>query len=103
MKRIFICSRYAGNLVENAAIAERLCRRAVESGCAPFAPHLLYARFLDENDESGREAGMACGQAFMEVCDEVWVFTGDGLSHGMCREVNHARHLGKPILEMKVV
>ena len=48
MKRIFICSRYAGDVPRNTATAERLCRKAVERGCAPFAPHLLYTRFLDD-------------------------------------------------------
>ena len=32
MKRIFICSRYAGDTARNEAVAERLCRKAVEAG-----------------------------------------------------------------------
>jgi len=31
------------------------------------------------------------------------VFTGDGLSDGMRREVDHARRLGKPVVELEVL
>lgn len=103
MKRVFICSRYAGDIPRNTATTERLCRKAVEHGCAPFAPHLLYTRFLDDGKNSEREAGIACGLTFMEICDEVWVFTGEGLSDGMRREVDHAQRLGKPVVEMEVM
>ena len=55
MKKIFICSRYAGDVTRNVVVAERLCRKAVEQGCAPFAPHLLFTRFLDDEKASERE------------------------------------------------
>jgi len=103
MKRVFICSRYAGDVARNTATAERLCRQAVARGCAPFAPHLLYTRFLDDEKESEREAGIASGLAFMEVCDEVWVFTGEGISDGMRLEVDYARRIGKPVIEWDMI
>lgn len=103
MKRVFICSRYAGDIRHNTAIAQRLCRMAVERGCAPFAPHLIYPLFLYDGNSSEREAGIACGLMFMEICDEVWVFTGAGLSDGMRREVAHAQSLGKPVIEVPIV
>jgi len=31
------------------------------------------------------------------------VFTGEGLSDGMRREVDHARRLGKPVIELGVM
>ena len=77
MKRIFLCSRYAGNTANNETVAERLCRKAIEAGHAPFAPHLLYPRFLDDRNVSERELGITCGLTFMAVCDEVWVYTAD--------------------------
>jgi hypothetical protein len=36
----------------------------------------------------------------MEACDEVWVFVGAGVSDGMRREIDHARGLGKPVVEI---
>lgn len=101
MKRIFICSRYAGDVSMNTKVAERLCRKAVERGCAPFAPDLLYTRFLDDEKASEREVGISCGLTFMETCDEVWVFIGHGVSDGMRREIAHARSLGKPVVEVE--
>lgn len=95
MKRIFICSRYAGDTARNEAVAERLCRKAVEAGHAPFAPHLLYPRFLDDRRREERDRGIACGLAFMEACDEVWVYVG------MRRETARALELGKPVVEIE--
>jgi hypothetical protein len=103
VKRVFICSRYAGDVTQNVTVAERLCRKAVERGCAPFAPHLLYTRCLDDGKPSEREAGIACGLTFMEACDEVWVFTGAGVSEGMRREICQARRLGKPVVEIEEI
>ena len=103
MKRIFVCSRYAGDTVRYQAVAERLCRRVIEAGHAPFAPHLLYPRVLSDRDPAERELGIACGLAFMEACDEVWVYTGDGVSSGMKRELHQAHRLGKPVVEIEEV
>ncbi|MCE5314003.1 MAG: DUF4406 domain-containing protein [Armatimonadota bacterium] len=95
---VFICSRFAGNIVRNVEIAKAMCRLAVESGLTPFAPHLLYTRFLDDTDPAQRELGISMGLRFMEACDVVWVYIGDGISEGMCREMEHARTLGKPVM-----
>ena len=103
MKRIYLCSRYAGDTAKNVAVAERLCRRLVEAGQAPFAPHLLYPRFLDDCNVSERELGIACGLTFMEVCDEVWVYAADGVSSGMRQELDHAIRLGRPVVEIKEI
>ena len=101
--RVFICSRYIGDTEHNVQVASALCRIAIEAGCAPFAPHLLYTRFLDENDPEQRDLGISLGLRFMEACDEVWVFTADGISDGMRRELEHAKALGKPVIELREV
>ena len=103
MKRVFICSPYAGDIEKNVQTAERLCRHAVDMGCAPFAPHLLFTRFLNDADPDQRQTGIACGLAYMAVCDEVWVYGGQGVSAGMRHEIAHARDLGKPVVAMEGV
>lgn len=104
LRRVFICSRYVGDVERNVQIALALCRMAVEAGCAPFAPHLIYTRFLDDCDPAQRELGISLGLRFMEVCDEVWVYVGDGISEGMRQEIAHAkRRLGKRIVEIAEV
>ncbi len=102
-KRVFICSRYIGDIDHNVEVALSLCRMAVEVGHAPFAPHLLYTRFLDEDNPAQREVGISLGLRFMEVCDVVWVYLGEGVSDGMRREIEHARRLGKPIVLLREV
>lgn len=101
--RVFVCSRYAGDIEHNVGIALIICRMAVEAGFAPFAPHLLYTRFLDDVDSVQRERGIMMGLRFMEVCDLVWVYVGEGVSEGMRREIRHARRLGKPIVLLREV
>ncbi|MHB9037905.1 MAG: DUF7768 domain-containing protein [Armatimonadota bacterium] len=103
-QRVFICSRYAGDIEHNVGVAQALCRMAVESGFAPFAPHLLYTQFLDDSDWAQRELGISMGLRFMETCDEVWVcVSDDGVSEGMRREMKHARHLNKPMVIFREV
>lgn len=102
-QRAYICSRYAGDIEHNVRVALALCRMAVESGLAPFAPHLLFTQFLDDTDPAQREVGISLGLRFIEVCDVVWVYVGEGVSDGMHRETEHARRLGKPIVLLREV
>jgi hypothetical protein len=103
MKKIFVCSPFAGEVDRNVRVAKQLCRMVMEAGHAPFAPHLLYPRFTNDTAAAQRAAGIACGLAFMETCDEVWVFTGNGISRGMRQEIEHAERLGKPVVEIDEV
>lgn len=102
MKRIYVCSKYAGDydaVLRNIAVAEGLCRALVTEGHAPFAPHLLYTRFLDDNNPDQRRAGITCGHAFLAVCDEVWVWVHEGEpSEGMRADIEAAGFLGIPVL-----
>lgn len=102
-RRVFICSRYIGDIEHNIEVALALCRMAVKAGHAPFAPHLLYTRFLNEDDPSQREVGISLGLRFVEVCDEIWVYIAEGVSDGMRREIELARRLGKPIVMVREV
>lgn len=101
--RVFICSKYAGDIKHNVDVALALCRIAVESGLAPFAPHLLYTQFLDESNPAQRDLGISLGLRFMETCGVVWAYVGEGVSDGMRREMKHARHLGKPAVILREV
>ena len=102
-KRVFICSRYVGDIERNVRIAIALCRMAIEAGYAPFAPHLIYTRLFDDNVPHERKKGIALGLIYMNICDEVWVYTVDGISEGMKEEISHALMLGKPIVEIQEV
>ena len=100
---VFICSPLAGDIDGNTKRTLKYCRFAVESNAIPLAPHLLYPTFTDDSVPEQRETGIACGLAYMECCDEVWAFTGNGISSGMRMELDRAGQLGKPILEIAEV
>lgn len=102
-KMLFICSRYAGDIEKNVETARSLCRMAVDAGYIPFAPHLLFTQFMDDSDPAQRELGIAMGLQFMGLCNEVWVYVGDGISEGMKHETAHARQIGKPVIEITEV
>ena len=96
--RVYVASRYAGDVERNVAAAVRCCQFAIRRGCMPIASHLLYPQILQDNIPEERELGTVFGLALLALCDEVWFFTdGDGLSPGMAAEEREAKRLGKPI------
>lgn len=73
----------------NVTFAEKVCREIALAGGAPFAPHLLFTRFLDDHEPDERSIGMRCGQAYLATCNEAWFILPewrDGLSTGMVAE-----------------
>ena len=88
-KKIFVCSPYRGDTEQNTKNARNYCLRVIGEGHLPFAPHLIYPQFLDDDIESQRNAGIEAGKAFMLDCDEVWVF-GDKITSGMRHEISFA-------------
>lgn len=105
-QRIFICSRFSADtdeeIADNVQIATRLCRLAYKMGFAPFAPHLLYPQFLEEGKENERADGISMGLEFMAVCAGVWWYSPDEPpSRGMQQELDMAKTLGVPTMEIK--
>lgn len=90
---VYICSPYAGDVETNVSNARRYCRFAVDSGCIPIAPHLLYPQFMDDTDEKERKLSLFFGNVLMDRCAEVWVF-GDRISAGMDAEIKRSRRKG---------
>ena len=94
-RKIYVASKYAGDVERNTAFAVNCCRRVIKDGCMPIASHLLYPQVLDDNNPDEREMGLMFGLALLAVCDEVWVF-GE-VSSGVAREVAEAKRLKKRI------
>jgi hypothetical protein len=92
---IFVCSPYRGDVTTHVRQAERYCRFVYEQQCVPFAPHLLYPRFLDDNDPDERQAGLRMGVEVLKHCDELWAF-GEPTT-GMLHEITGAAALGIPV------
>lgn len=94
--KVYIVSRYAGDVEKNVASAIRYCRFAIDKKKMPIASHLLYPQIVDDNNPDEREIGTMYGLALLALCDEVWCF-GETLSAGMEQEIKEAKRLGKPI------
>jgi len=95
VRRVFICSPFRGDVARNRAIARAACRQVVLAGDAPFAPHLLYPDFLDDDAAAERSLGIGAGLAWLAVADEVLV-VGDP-TEGMRAEIAAAETPGLPI------
>ena len=97
MKKIYVCSRLAGDYEANTDAAREYCAYVMrECGAIPVAPHLLFPQFLDDTDPADRELGQEAGLELLEVCDELWYF-GDSVSQGMVREICAAKEMGIPV------
>ena len=93
---VYICSPYRGNIEKNTASAQAYCRMAVERGCTPIAPHLLFPQFLDDSLEEERELGMFMGLVLLTKCKELWAF-GEYVSEGMEQEIRKAEARNLPV------
>lgn len=91
---VYICSPYRGDTEKNTENAEMYCRVAIKKKAIPFAPHLLYPRFMDETRE--RELVLFMGLVMLDKCAEVWVF-GDTITEGMRGELERAERRNKTI------
>ena len=98
-RKVYVASRYAGNVEANVKAATRYCRLVIDRGYMPIASHLLYPQILHDDDPAERELGMLFGLALLRDCDEVWVF-GE-VSPGVAREVEEAKRLQKRIRFME--
>ena len=94
--KVYIVSRYAGDVENNVKAAIRYCRFAIDKQKMPIAAHLLYPQIVDDNAPTEREIGTMYGLALLALCDEVWCF-GKPLSAGMEQEIKAAKPLGNPI------
>ena len=91
MPLVYICSPYRGDTETNTRKAREYCRYALEQNAIPFAPHLLYPQFMDDE-----ELALFMGRVMLDKCAEVWVF-GETISSGMNGEIDRARSKKKVI------
>ena len=75
--KVYVVSKYAGDIEGNTAAAIRYARFAIEKKRLPVVSHLLYPQIL-------------------ALCEEVWVF-GTEHSSGMQAEIHEAHRLKKRI------
>lgn len=82
----------------NRGNASRWCAwAAMAKGVAPIADWVVLSSVLSEAE--GRERGLIIDCALIERCDEIWL-VGGRVSPGMQVEVDHAKHHGKPVVDL---
>ena len=87
MKKIYVCSRYAGETDENVKKAREYCGFVAKvCGAVPVAPHIYFTQFLDDAVPEQRTFGRMVGLQLLSECDELWYF-GDQITRGMTDEI----------------
>ena len=90
---VYVCSPFSGDPAGNVEKAQHYCRFAVDSGYAPFAPHLFFPQFLDDGIPEERELGLFMAIIMLTKCAELWVF-GEQITRGMAQEIRTAESRG---------
>ncbi len=93
---VYICSPLSGDMPGNQRRARRYSRFALEQGCMPMAPHLLFPQFMNDRDPDERKLAMSFCRRLLGRCRQVWVF-GPAVSAGMEEELRCARSRGIPV------
>lgn len=59
----------AMDIARNIVFAEAICRRvALETSLIPFAPHLLFPRFLRDHEAAERDLGISYAKRILPLC-----------------------------------
>lgn len=97
---VYICSPFRGDTKRNMFKAREYCRFAIKNNCIPFAPHLLFPQFMNDDEEKERELAMLFNKVFLCKCDELWVF-GNKVTEGMGKEIERAEKRNMKIRYLK--
>ena len=93
---VYICSPFSGKVKRNKRKARKYCRFALEQHTIPFAPHLLFPQFMDDNNSEERQIAMFMNMVMLGKCEQLWVF-GENYSNGMKEEIRKAKERRKKI------
>lgn len=93
---VYICSPFSGKVKRNKRKARKYCRFALEQHTIPFAPHLLFPQFMDDNNPKERQTAMFMNMVMLGKCEQLWVF-GENYSNGMKEEIRKAKERKKKI------
>ena len=88
--RIFICSPYAGDINANKSYLALCVQDSLRRGEAPWASHGFYPDHLNDDSESQRALGMACGRSWLNVAWKCAVYEDRGISPGMVKDMKAA-------------
>lgn len=95
----YICSPYKGNIKSNTAKAREYSRTVYEHGYTPFAPHLLFPQFMDDNIPEERSDALLMNRVLIRKANIVFV-CGDVVTDGMRAEMVYARRIGLTVVPL---
>jgi hypothetical protein len=81
----------------NIRYLKKCMRHSTNLQEAPFASHLLYTQFLDDDIEEERETGIKCGFAWGTEADRRVFYADKGISPGMVAGMKHSVEWDIPI------
>lgn len=100
MKRAIVESPFKGtskeDRMQNIAYARACCKHAVDLGYVPFASHLFFPQFLNEDVPEDRKTGIEMGYDFWDKADVILFFMDRGVSTGMEQALVRAFKENKP-------
>lgn len=93
---VYICSPFRGDTKVNTENARVFSRFALDKNTIPFAPHLLFPQFMDDDNKEERNLAMFMNTILLRKCQEIWVLDGY-ISEGMSEEIKLAEKYKKKI------
>ena len=107
MLRVMVESPFRANdfelLVRNITYANACVRDSLARGEAPFAMHLFYPTFLDEQNPDERRQGIACGLRWLACADLVALYIDHGRTEGMMQAETLAQERKIPVQYRRLV
>lgn len=96
-RRVIVESPFKGDRARNVAYLKAAMKDCIDRGEAPFASHMLYTLFLDDDVPEERRAGMEAGFAWGEVGELRVAYTDFGISDGMTEGLEEGAKLGQQV------
>jgi len=105
MRLVAIESPLRGNVRLNTAYAKLCVLDSIKRGEAPYASHLFYAQrgLLSDLVSAERDRGIEAGLAWGSRADLVAVYVDLGISEGMRRGIQRAKHRHVAVVERRLV
>ena len=94
---VLLESPFAGEVEANKKYAAQAVRDSLRRGEAPFASHLFYTQFLDDDIPAERSLGIEAGLDIGSRADKTVVYIDRGISKGMELGIERAHKEGRPI------
>ena len=98
---VYVCSPLKGDIEKNIKNAKSYCRFVYEKGFIPYAPHLFFTQFMNDDNENERNDAITMGLQMLKCATELWVFTDSGISMGMAQEIEQAGREDMPVRYFK--